>query len=442
MKSHSLRSRRDVLKAGAFAVAVPFASRVSWASGSPMQKLQYAPVAVAGRGAADISSISRHEKVRVVAGADVDAKALAKFTPRHKGARAFSDWREMLDKMGKSIDVVSVSTPDHMHGIISMSAMNMKKHVYVQKPLAQNIGECRAMLACAQRNKVVVQMGNQCATSHDRVSVELVQRGVIGKVTEVWAFCRKTWGDSKAPPGRRDPVPRGLDWDGWLGVAADRPYRAKYYHPKNWRRRQELGSGALGDMGCHILNAPYRGLSLTAPKRARSRTGVPNVHNWTNSEHVEYDFPATPLTDGDIKLHWVSGNRRPPQELTDQLGGAKLKFGSLLKGTDGILMLRHGGTPSLFPEDKFKGVQPAKVERMGHHASFVDAVVSGDQGRLQSPIDYAAPMTAFVLLGNIAMQHSPGWLDWDSRNWRITNNEAANKEVDRVYRKGWEVMGA
>ena len=212
-----------------------------------MQKLQYAAIAVADRGAADISSISRHEKIRVVAGADVDANGLEKFSKQRKDARTFSDWREMLDKMGESIDVVSVSTPDHMHGIISMSAMNMKKHVYVQKPLAQNIGECRAMLASAQRNKVVVQMGNQCATSHDRVSVEMVQRGVIGKVTECWAFCGKTWGDTSARPERRDPIPRGLDWDGWLGVAPERPYLEKYYHPKGWRRRQGLGTGALGD---------------------------------------------------------------------------------------------------------------------------------------------------------------------------------------------------
>ncbi len=442
MNNSSLPNRRDVLKTGAIAATFPFASRISWAAGSPMQKLQYAAVAVDGRGAADVGSISKHAKIHVVAGADVDANSLENFKKQHKDARTFSDWREMLDKMDESIDVVSVSTPDHMHGIISMSAMNMKKHVYVQKPLAQNIGECGAMLACAQRNKTVVQMGNQCATSHDRVSVDLVQRGVIGKVTEVWAFCGKTWGDTNARPDRRDPIPKGLDWNGWLGVAAERPYLDKYYHPKSWRRRQGLGAGALGDMGCHIFNAPYRGLSLTAPKRVRSETGTPNAHNWTNSEHVEYVFPATPLTDGDIKVHWVSGNRRPPKELTDQLGGARLRFGSLLKGTDGILMLRHGGTPSLFPKNKFKDVQLAKVERMGHHASFVDAVISGDQSQLQSPIHFASPMTAFVLLGNIAMQHSPNWLDWDSKNWRITNNEEASKNIHRVYRKGWKVMGA
>ncbi len=442
MKHLALPNRRDVLKAGAFAAAAPFASRVSWAAASPMQTLQYAAVAVAGRGAADIGSMSRHEKIRVVAGADVDANALENFSKQRKDARTFSDWREMLDKMGDSIDVVSVSTPDHMHGIIAMSAMNMKKHVYVQKPLAQNIGECRAMLASAQRNKVVVQMGNQCATSHDRVSVEMVQRGLIGKVTECWAFCGKTWGDTRTRPERRDPIPRGLDWDGWLGVAPERPYLEKYYHPKAWRRRQGLGTGALGDMGCHIFNAVYRGLSLTAPTRVRSKTGVPNSQNWANSEHVEYDFPGTPLTDGDITVHWVSGKRRPPKELTTQLGGAKLRFGALLKGTDGILLLRHGGTPSLFPQETFKDVQPAEVERMGHHASFVDAVISGDKSKLQSPIDYAAPMTAFVLLGNIAMQHSPKWLDWDSRNWRITNNEVANQDVHCVYRNGWEVLGA
>jgi len=437
-------TRRDALKTGAAAIAAPFVSRLSWAASSPMQKLQYAAVAVAGRGGADIGSITNHEKIRMVAGADVDAEALAKVEAKFDEVKTFTDWREMFHELGEGIDIVSISTPDHMHGIIAESAMNLKKHVYVQKPLAQTIGECRAMREAAKRNGVVVQMGTQGASGfYDRMAVELVQRGVIGKVTEAWAFCGKSWGDTKPLPDQQDPIPEGLDWDGWLGVAKQRPYIDKYYHPKAWRRRQDLGTGTLGDMGCHILNPLYRGLALTAPLSVRSETGVPNVHNWTTNEHVEFLFPKTAYTDGDLVVHWVSGRQRAPEALTKLIPeGLSYRFGCLLKGSEGVLLMRHGSPPVLLPTDRYKGVRPEKFDALPHHGSFVDAVISGDQSKLMSPIDYAAPLTEFILLGNIAMQHSPDELKWDGRNARVTNNEAANKHIQRRYRNGWKILGA
>jgi predicted dehydrogenase len=409
-----------------------------------MQKLQYAAVGAAGRGGFDIGTMTGHEKIRMVAAADVDAAAFTKVTAKFDDVKTFEDWREMFQTMGKGIDIVSVSTPDHMHGIIAMSAMNLKKHVYVQKPLAQTIGECRAMQEAARRNDVVVQMGTQGASGfYDRMAVELVQRGVIGKVSEVWAFCGKSWGDTSPRPDQQDPVPEGLNWDAWLGVAEKRPYIDKYYHPKAWRRRQDLGTGTLGDMGCHIFNPMYRGLALTAPTRVRSETGVPNTHNWTKNERVEYAFPGTDFTDGDLTVHWVSGSQRAPKELTDLIPeGVSYRFGCLLKGSEGVLLMRHGSAPVLLPKDKYEGVRPARFDALKHHGSFIDAAMSGDQSQLMSPVDYAAPLTEFILLGNIAMQHSPDWLDWDSQKARVTNNEAANTHIHRRYRSGWKVMGA
>jgi predicted dehydrogenase len=329
-----------------------------------------------------------------------------------------------------------------MHGIVALSAMNLKKHVYVQKPLAQTIGECRAMQACAKRNGVVVQMGNQGASGHyDRMAIELVQRGVIGKVSEAWAFCSKTWGDKKPLTQEEDPVPKGLDWDTWLGVAAPRPYVEKHYHPKAWRRRQDLGTGALGDMGCHIFNPLYDGLALTAPLRVRAETPVPNADNWTSSEKLAFEFPETAYTEGNLKLHWVSGRYRAPKALTDLIPeGTSFRYGCLLQGTDGVLLMRHGQVPLLLPRDKHKSVRPAKFDRLGHHESFVDACISGDQHLLTSAIDHAAPMTEFILLGNVAMQHAGDWLQWNAKDMQFTNNPDANKRINRVYRKGWEVM--
>ncbi len=377
-------TRRKFLQAAAIASTAPFVSRLSWAQGSPMQKLQYAAIGAGGRGTPDIGSMTNHPKIKMIAAADVDAGVFPQLQTKHPGVQTFSDWREMLQSLNEKIDVVSVSTPDHMHGIQSISAMNLGKHVYVQKPLAQTIGECRAMREAAHRNQVLVQMGTQGASSaHDRNAVNLIQRQLIGKVSEAWVFCGKSWGDSKPLPAQEDPVPDGLDWDGWLGVGEKRPYIEKYYHPKNWRRRQEYGTGTLGDMGCHIFNAMYRGLKLTAPIKVRSETGVPNADNWTTNERVEYHFPETALTDGELKVTWVSGGERAPEELTKLIPeGVKYRFGCLLKGSEGTLLLRHGNSPMLLPQEKFTGLEPDKLEPFGHHAAFIDAILDGAVDRL------------------------------------------------------------
>ena len=444
MDNSGKRTRRGFAKACVLMSGAPFVSRLSWADGSPMQKLQYAAIGLSGRGLLDLHSISRHEKVRMVAGADVDSPSANKIATRMDGVKTFSDWREMFETMGKDIDVVSVSTPDHMHGIMAMSAMNFGKHVYVQKPLAQTIGECRAMEETARRNKVIVQMGTQGASSfNDRNGVDLIRRKLIGKVTEAWVFSGKGWGDKNPLPAREDPVPEGLDWDGWLGVGEERPYLNKYYHPKNWRKRQDFGTGTLGDMGCHIFNAMYRGLGLTVPQRIRSQTAVPNKYNWTSNEQVEFDFPGTPLTDGDLKVFWSSNGERAPKALTSLVPeGVKYRFGCLLKGENGVLLLRHGSSPLLLPEKSFVGVQLPKLEPFGHHTAFIDAIFSGDRSRVLSPIGFAAPMTESILLGNVAMQRSPVSLEWDAKKGRFTNDERANAHVHRSYRKGWKIIGA
>jgi len=442
MKHSQRTTRRGFIEAASLTAGAPFISRLSWAAGSPMQKLQYAAIGVGGRGGFDINSISGHNKIELVAAADVDSSECNKLTAKFSDVKTFFDWREMFQAMGKGIDVVSVSTPDHMHGIMAMSAMNLGKHVYVQKPLAQTIGECRTMQATARRNKVIVQMGTQGASSfYDRMAVDLVQRKLIGKITEAWVFCGKSWGDKNPLPDREDSIPDGLDWDGWLGVGEKRPYMKKYYHPKNWRKRQGFGTGTLGDMGCHIFNSMYRGLALTAPKRVRSQTGVPNEHNWTNNERVEFDFPETQFTDGDLKVFWISGRQRPPKKLTDLVPkGVKYRFGCLLKGEEGVLLLRHGNAPMLLPVEKHQGVRPKKMKAIGHHNAFIDAILDGDRSRLFSPIDFAAPMTESILLGNVAMQHTPDWLEWDASKARVTNDKAANERIHRTYRAGWKIM--
>ena len=443
MDSLSSTTRRNFLRTTAVPLAAPFVSCRSWAKGSPMQKLQYAAIGAGGRGGFDIGSMTRHKQIEMVAAADVDSSVCEELLGKQKGLKTFSDWREMFCTMEKVIDIVSISTPDHMHGIQAISAMNLGMHAYVQKPLAQTVGECRAMQEAAQRNKVVVQMGTQGASSfHDRMAIGLVQRKLIGKVSEAWVFCGKGWGDTKPLPEHSDPIPEGLDWDGWLGVGPKRSYIEKYYHPKNWRRRQPFGSGTLGDMGCHIFNSMYRGLELTAPKRVRSTTRVPNPHNWASHEKVEYIFPGNLFTDGDLKVTWVSGKQKPPKELTSMIPeGTRYSYGCLLKGSEGTLLLRHGSPAMLLPVEKFAGIRPEKLSPISHHGAFVDAAISGKQDELMSPINYAVSLTEFILLGNIAMQHSPDWLEWDSNLGTITNHPEANQRIHRQYRDGWKILG-
>jgi len=189
----------------------------------------------------------------------------------------------------------------------------------------------------------------------------------------------------------------------------------------------------------------YRGLALTAPTKVRAETAVPNKYNWTPNERVEYRFPGTKYTESELKITWVSGKEDPPVELTSMIPeGTRLRYGCLLKGTDGVLMTRHGSTPMLLPKEKFAGSRPEKLQSIGgHHHTFIEAVIAGKgDGQLMSAIDYAAPLTEFILLGNVAMKHAKEWLEWDSKQARITNNDTANQSVRRKYRDGWEIMRA
>ncbi len=440
-------NRREFLRAtAAVTAAAPFISRVSWAKGSPMQKLQHAAIGAGGKGRGDIAEISGHESVKLIAAADVDSKPLDAVKENHSGVKFFSDWREMLTKLGDQIDTVSVSTPDHTHGIAAMSAMNMGKHVYCQKPLVQTVRECRQMLECSKRNGVVVQMGTQWASSfYDRMGVQHIENESVGKIKEAWVFSYKTWGDGDPRPEGSDPVPDDLKWDLWLSVAKNRPYLGdNYYHRKNWRRRQDFGTGTLGDMGCHIFHPLYAGLKLTIPTALRSETRIPNEHNWAFNEKIEYWFPKTPHSKGDIKVTWVSGDRLPPKRILDQIPpGTKMDQGCLLEGTRGLLLVRHGeSTPICLPREDFAGLRLPKLEPINHYHAFVDAVLDGNRDRLKSPIELASPMCEFIVLGNIATRFTWQTLEYDAENMRFSNNKTANKYLSRTYRRGWKVLGA
>jgi predicted dehydrogenase len=270
--------------------------------------------------------------------------------------------------------------------------------------------------------------------------VATVQDGPIGKVREVHSWSGKQWGDRSPRPDRHDPVPEGLDWEAWLGVAAARPFIAGYYHPGIWRKRLDFGTGTFGDMGCHILDPVFGALALTAPTSVHSDGGAPNADSWGLDSHVRYLFPGTAFTTETLTLHWYDGDRRPPDEIKSLLGGRPLSDqGSIYIGTKGILYSPYIADPVLLPADQYADYKHPQPGGDDHYLQFVEACRGN--GKTSAPFDYSGPLTESVLLGCLATRFPDQTLEWNATSLTITNVEAANRFVRKHYREGWEVEG-
>ncbi len=263
-------TRRSALGAMAAGLAAPFVWRHT-AGAAPSETVLHASFGASGMAWSDIGSLTASKNLNLVAVAEVDLARAADVKKRFPDVRVYQDWRELLDKE-KDLNSVNVSTPAHMHAPITMSALHRGLNVYTQKPLTQTIYEARQLTKAAADKKVVSQMGIQIhSAAEHRTIVAIIQSGAIGKISEVHSWSGKQWGDRDPRPMRADPVPKGFDWDKWLGVAADRPFiGGEYYHPQNWRKRLDFGTGTFGDMGCHILDPVFMSLALTTPTSARS----------------------------------------------------------------------------------------------------------------------------------------------------------------------------
>ena len=435
-------SRRGFLKLGGTAViAAPFVTR-NLIAAPPLGKVQHASFGAAGMAFADVTSIAAHPAVQVVAVCDVDSNRIADFKKKFPDARVYKDFRVLLEKE-KELDSCNVSTPDHMHGPIGMAALQHGLHVYGQKPLTHDIYETRRLTEVAREKKRVTQMGIQIHSNREyRMAVQLVQEGRIGKIREVHTWSSKEWGDNGAMPQRNDPVPANLDWDLWLGVCEPRPFIGDgWYHPGNWRKRLDFGTGTFGDMGCHIFDPVFKALALTAPISVRSEGAAPNEHSWATNAIVHYVFPATPFTvPGSVPVTWYDGNQRPPEPIRNLLGDHPFPDqGSILVGTDGVMVIPHIALPALLPESKFGDFKLPTVSGADHWKQFVDAVRG--EGTTSAGFDYSGPLTESVLLGSVASRFPKTTLEWNAAKLEFTNEKAANKFVKRAYRKGWEIAG-
>jgi predicted dehydrogenase len=435
-------TRRSFLKTlGTAAAAAPFITHGLLAQ-SPNSVLRHASCGVGGMGWSDLTQFATHPKFKLVAFCDVDSKQAERAHKQFPDARVYRDWRVLLDKEAKNIDSVNVATPDHMHAPIAVSAMQLGKHVYGQKPLAHDLYEVRRMSEIATRKKVVTQMGIQIhSAAAYRVGVAVLRNGTIGKIKAVHSWCPKSWGDPSPRPDRSDPVPESLDWNFWLGVCAERPFIGDgYYHQANWRKRLDFGTGTFGDMGCHIFDPVFNALELAAPISVRSEGPAPNQWNWALDSKIHYQFAGTKYTaEKVLPVTWYDGDSKPPADVIALLEKDEMpNTGSIFIGTDGVMVLPHIAKPQLYPDAKFTDFKYPDLGELDHWASFVNACLG--EGKTTAHFGYAGPLTEAVLLGGVASRFPETTMEWNAHKQKFSVSDA-NQFVRRRYRKGWSVKG-
>ncbi|MHB8903296.1 MAG: Gfo/Idh/MocA family protein, partial [Thermoguttaceae bacterium] len=392
---------------------------------SPNGKIQHAAIGVGGKGASDLAEMAAHPQLVIAALCDVDAGRLRQAAQKFPQARCYQDWRELLEREGDKIDTVSVSTPDHMHAPISMSAIGRGKHVFVQKPMAHDIFEARKLKEAAAQAGVVTQMGIQVNASVEyRTAVKMIREGVIGKIKSVYAWSNKPSGNYRPTgprPAGEDPVPDTLDWDVWLGTAPVRPYKQGVYHPTWWRGWQDFGVGWLGDMGCHIVDTPFQALNLTAPRSIRAEVEpawwddpARRGETWPTWQVLHYTFAGNELIDGPtLEFTWSDGGKYPPDSVRERIDGVEYPAqGSLMVGEGGSLLLPHVGAPELFPRARFQNYPRPSLPPRNHYHHWIDACLGN--GKTAAGFDYSGPLTETVLLGTVALRCAGRELAWNA----------------------------
>ncbi|MGE3173179.1 MAG: Gfo/Idh/MocA family protein [Planctomycetota bacterium] len=450
----SSSSRRDFLltaaAAAAAAAALPLTGCATGGGRRPArgERLRVAQIGCGGKGFSDMQAIAkRHD---VIALCDVDEAMARNARAEQPKAAFYQDYRELFDR--ETLDAVVVSTPDHSHAVPALIAMQLGCHVFVQKPLAHTVEEARLLRQAAKRYGVVTSMGNQ-GTCLDgfREAAEVVRSGAIGKVTEVHVWTnRPIWPQGIARPPHIDPIPAQLRWDLWLGAAPYRPYAGPRkdegfsgYAPFHWRGWWDFGTGALGDMACHVANLPYFALGLGAPDWVEADAppaaqGGGNDETAPRQSTIRFGFPARG-EQPPVVLTWYDGGRRPPASLVpdpNQAGGFLLvgDKGQLYSPTD------YGETFQLLPRERFAGyTPPARTlpRSPGVHDEWLDCIENG--GQPMAGFDYSGPFTEAMLLGNVALRLGRR-IEWDSQGLRAKNDPEADRYLKKEYRRGFELV--
>ncbi|MDF1849410.1 MAG: Gfo/Idh/MocA family oxidoreductase [Verrucomicrobiales bacterium] len=408
-------------------------------------KLNIAFIGAGGRANANIQGCAKTGH-NVYALCDVDQARAGGSYKKYPNAKRYTDWREMLEVEGDAIDAVVISTPDHLHAVSAMAAIQMGKHVYVEKPLTLTISEARALHAAAKEKGVCTQMGNTGhAAEGARRTNEFIQSGSIGEVEQV--YCRTNrpiWPQDLVRPAA-EGVPETLDWDLWLGPAPEKPFSSKIA-PFKWRGFLDYGTGALGDMGAHIIDHPMWALGLGLPtkvsveKADRSTPGA-EKDSHPSSCIINYEFAATE-NHGPVKLQWLDGKYKIPTP-AGMRGDKKVPDnGCVYLGSEHTIMHgSHGGAPTVIDANHSAHKAPEKTEERspGHYQEWIDAIQKNDPSLAKSNFDVAVPLTETLLLGVIGSLLGPGTeLTWDAEKM-TTGNADADALVFHNYRDGWSL---
>lgn len=407
---------------------------------APSDKLNIAGIGAGSKGFVNINNMNSEN---IVALCDIDWEYAKRCFDAYPKAKRYVDFRKMLDEMGQSIDAVVIATPDHTHAVCALAAMQQNKHVYVQKPLTHSVYESRILLEASRRYKVVTQMGNE-GHSDDAVSdvCELIWSGAIGEIKHVDAWTdRPIWPQGLTRPEKGMWLPEHINWDLFIGPAAMRPYH-RAYHPWDWRGWWDFGTGALGDMACHVLDVAFSALKLGHPATVEASSSAFNSESAPVASTIRYEFPARPkegkLNMPAVSVTWYDGGLLParPDSLPDGVELGEDRNGLIFHGSKGLLICgTYGGHCRLLPAGKFENLpKPAASLRragMSHEMDFVRACKESPENRVLplSNFEYAGPLNEMVVMGNLAIRLKSlnKKLQWDGVNMRVTNLNALDE---------------
>ena len=417
---------------------------------SKYSQINLACIGVDGQGGTNLRGMAE-AGANIFALCDIDSEKLEKRKSDFPNAKYYADFREMLDKE-KNIDAVVVATPDHTHAPAAMMAMRLKKHVYCEKPLTYDIHEARTLTEAARKYGIKTQMGNQGAARDEaRRQVEYIRSGLLGRIKEVHFFSdRPIWPQAQPRPTQEAPVPKNISWEQWLGPAPYRPYHVNgkgesVYLPFKWRGWWDFGTGALGDMACHIMNTAFWGLNLTNPASVEAMSGEKTDVQAPNWSVIRYEFPALGKREA-VTCYWYDGKMLPPYSLLEgkRFPGQKADEwgspnGSIVVGEKGTLICPYMENPYFANDKQQKEHKPPEKHMprsIGHREEWLESILGGPDGA--SAFDHSGPLTEMVLLGNLAVRTGKH-IEWDAKNAKVKNDRAAQQYVKREYRKGWEL---
>lgn len=461
-------TRRQALAASAAGLGYLYTAPAWARPAGANDRIKVAGIGVGGKGSSDIDQAG--EVMEVVALCDVDAEYLGAKAKKWPQAKTYSDYRKLFDDAEalKDLDAVVVSTPDHSHALPSLLAIRNKKHVYCQKPLTHDVYEAHLLRTEAKKYGVCTQMGNQGTTEHGlRRAVELVRGGELGDITEVHVWTnRPIWPQAPEVTSRPKPagsVPKGLDWEAFIGPAPMRPYSGPTdkphrgpYHDFVWRGWWDFGTGAIGDMACHTANMAFMGLNLGHPTKVSAEATGVNDETCPASAHVTLEFPSRggmkPVT-----LHWYEGKKEgkklvPPEKLVAQAlelrKGKLVDSGSILVGSKGIAYSPNDYGADVYFTTGAKANGGTKPEKLpangggdgGQKREWAEAIKANKPEHALANFDYAGLLTAAFLLGNVAIRTGKPFT-WDGEKCMATDLPEAAKYVRREYRKGWDLIG-